>query len=145
MVSGFWPRRGRREWSIQSGDAQYNMPVAAGAVSDRVQAGFAGPDADGFLDVGDEDLAVADAPGLGGPADGVDGFLHEVVGDHDLDFDLGQKIHDVFGAAVQFGVTLLAAEPLGLGDGDALQSDFLKRFFYLVELERLDDGFDFFH
>jgi len=26
-----------------------------------------------------------------------------------------------------------------------LQSDFLKRFFHLVELEWLDDGFYFFH
>src|SRR4051794_5612361 len=66
--------------------------------SDGVQSGFSGPDADGLLDVGDEDLAVADAAGLGRAADGVDGLLDQVVGDHDLDFDLGQKVHDVFRA-----------------------------------------------
>ena len=65
--------------------------------------------------------------------------------DHDLDFDLGQEVHDVLRAAIEFGVTLLPAEALGFGDGDALQSDFLERFFHLVELEWLDDGFDFLH
>jgi hypothetical protein len=55
------------------------------------------------------------------------------------------KVHDVLGTAIEFGVTLLPPETLGFGDGDALQSDFLKRFFHLVELEWLDDGFDFFH
>src|SRR5947209_8963507 len=53
--------RGGRVWSIQSGDAQYNMRVAAGGGSqlgsDGVQPGFPGPDPDGLLDVGDENLA----------------------------------------------------------------------------------------
>ena len=72
-------------------------------------------------------------------------LLHQVIPDHNLDFDLGQKIDDVFGTAVELGMTLLSAEALGLGYGYALQSDFLKRFLDLVELERLDDGFYFFH
>jgi hypothetical protein len=42
-------------------------------------------------------------------------------------------------------VPLLPSETLGFGDGDALKSNFLKRLFHLVELERLDDGFDLFH
>jgi hypothetical protein len=42
-------------------------------------------------------------------------------------------------------MTFLASETLGFGNGDALQSDFLKRLFHLVELEWLDDGFYFFH
>jgi hypothetical protein len=48
-------------------------------------------------------------------------------------------------AAIEVGMAFLPPETLGLGDGDALQSDFLKRLFHLVELERLDDGFYFFH
>src|ERR1700710_1096856 len=113
--------------------------------SDGVQPGFPGSDTNGFLDIGDEDLAVADAAGLGRAPDRVDGFLDQVVPDHDLDFDLGQKVDDIFRAPVKFGVTLLPAKALGLGNGDALQPYFLKRLFHLVELERLDDGFDFFH
>src|SRR3569623_746771 len=114
-------------------------------LSDSVDAGFPGANADGLLDVGDENLAVADAPGLGCAADGVDGFVHEVVADHNLDFDLRQEVHDVFRAPVQFGVALLAAEALGLGYGDALKADFLKGFLHFIELERLDDRLDFFH
>ena len=64
---------------------------------------------------------------------------------HDLDFHFGQEIHDIFGAAIKFGMAFLAAEALGFGDGDALDADFLQGFFHFVELERFDDGFDFFH
>src|SRR6185437_12018579 len=64
---------------------------------------------------------------------------------HDFDFDLGQKVHDVLGAAIEFGVTFLAPEALGFRDGDALESNFLERFLHLVELEWLDDGLDLLH
>ena len=87
--------------------------------SDGVQAGLPGPDANGFLDVGHEDLAVADAPGLGRAPDRVDRLFHQIVPDHDLDFDLGQEVQDVLRAAVEFGMTLLPPETLGFGDGDA--------------------------
>src|SRR5262249_49449417 len=97
--------------------------------SDSVQPGFAGPDADRFLDVGDEDLAVADAPGLRGAPDRIDRALDQVVADHDLDLHLGQEVDDVFGTAVKFGMTLLAPKALRFGDRDALEADFLKRLF----------------
>src|SRR5438445_1824679 len=87
---------------------------------DSVQPGFSGSDPDRFLDVGDEDFAVADAASLGGAADGVDGFLDQLVRNHDLDFDLGEEVHDVFRTAIKFSVTLLPAETLGFGHGDAL-------------------------
>src|ERR1700680_3011772 len=115
------------------------------AHSDGIWPGFPGSDADGFLDIGHENLAVADAAGLGGAPDRVDGFLDQILPDHNLDFDLGQEVDDVLRTAIEFGVALLPPETLGFGDGNALQSNLLKRFFHLVELERLDDGFDFFH
>src|ERR1700738_2561802 len=118
----------------------------AGALdSDGCEPGFPSSDPNGFLDVGNKDLAVADTPGLGRTPDRVDRPLDQVIPDHDLDFDLGQKVHDVFSAAIEFGVPLLPSETFGFGDGDALQSDLLKCLFHLVELEWLDDGFDFFH
>src|SRR5229473_8652624 len=107
--------------------------------SDGVQSGFPGSDPNGFFDVGDEDLAVADPPGLGGATDRLDGFLDHVVAEHNLDLHLGEEIHHVLGAAIKLGVSLLAAESLGLGHGDALQPDLLQRFLHLVELEGLDD------
>jgi hypothetical protein len=42
-------------------------------------------------------------------------------------------------------MALLAAEALGLGHGDAGHAHFVQRLLHLVQLERLDDGFDLFH
>jgi hypothetical protein len=95
--------------------------------------------------VGDKDLAIADAAGLGCVADGLDDGLRVLVGQNDLDLHLGQKVDNVFGATIEFRVPLLASKTFRLGDGDALQANFLKGFLHLIELERLDDRFDLFH
>ncbi len=42
-------------------------------------------------------------------------------------------------------MAFLAAEALGLGDGDARHADVVKRFLDLVELERLHDRLDLLH
>jgi len=65
--------------------------------------------------------------------------------DNDLDFDLGEEIDHVFGAAIDFGVALLPAEPPDLADRHAGDADLAQRAFDFVELERLDDRLDFFH
>ena len=93
-------------------------PTAAGSA--RAQRGAAvqmasspdspRPDPDGFFDVRDEDLPVADPPGLGIAPDRLDRFFNHVVTKHNLDFHLGEKIDDIFGAAVEFGVSLLRAQ-----------------------------------
>src|SRR4051812_30742743 len=112
---------------------------------ESVVAGFAGPYTDGLFDRIDENLAVADATGLRRTADRLDRLLGEVIRANYLDFHLGQKVDDIFGAAIEFRVALLTAKALGFGDGDALQANFLQRFFDFVELERLYDSLDLFH
>src|SRR4029079_16012420 len=97
---------------------------------------------DGFFDIRDEDFSVTDAPSLGGSADRLDCFFQPLLTQHNLDFHLGEKIYDVFGAAIELGVSFLAAEALGLGHRDALQADLLQGLFHLVEFERLDNGLD---
>ena len=67
------------------------------------------------------------------------------AGDRDLDLELGQEAHGVFGAAVDFRVALLAAVALDLGDGQALDADRRQCVAHLVQLERLDDGHNDFH
>jgi hypothetical protein len=62
-----------------------------------------------------------------------------------FELDLGQEIHGVFAAAVDFGVPLLAAEALHFGDGHAGDADLVEGVFDFGELERFDDGFDLFH
>src|SRR3954452_4891454 len=71
-------------------------------------------------------------------------FDHRIL-HYDLNFHLRQKIDDIFRPSVQFGMTLLPAEPLGLGHGNALDPDLVKRLLHLVELEGLDDGLNLFH
>src|SRR3546814_16737826 len=120
------------------------MP-GAGKPLERVGAEFSCTDTNGLLDRIDENLAVADAAGLRSVANGFDGLVCQFVGAHDLDLHLGQEVHDIFGAAIEFGMALLAPEALGLGHRDALQPDLLKCLFDFVQLERLYDSLDLFH
>src|SRR5690554_3255426 len=116
-----------------------------GRALERVVAEFSGADTDGLLDRINEDLAVADAPGLGGAADRFNGLFGEFIGAHDLDFHLGKEIHDIFSATIELGMTLLTAKALGFGHRDALEANFLQRLFDFVELERLYDSLDLLH
>src|SRR5712692_10432002 len=110
-----------------------------------VQTGFPRSNPDCLFDIQDENFPVTDAPGLGGTADRLDGFFDHLVTEHNLDLHLGEKIHDVLGAAIEFGMALMATEALGFGHRDALQADLLQRLLHLIEFEWLDDRFDFFH
>ena len=66
-------------------------------------------------------------------------------GSDGFDFDLRQEIHGVFAAAIDFGVAFLPAKAFDFADGHALDAEFVQGVFDFVQLERLDDGFDFFH
>src|SRR5262245_5400758 len=117
----------------------------ATSVSYGIESGFPRSDPDRFLDVGDENLAVADPPGLSGAPDRLDGFFDHVVAEYNLDLYLRKKINDVFGATVEFRMSLLPTKALGFGDGDALQSNLLQRLLHFIKLEGFDDRFDLFH
>jgi hypothetical protein len=67
-----------------------------------------------------------------------------VLDDH-LDFDLGKEIHQVLGTLVKLGVAPLTTESFHLHRGQTVNSHVAERFLHVVELERLDDGFDLFH
>src|SRR5882724_10686672 len=60
-----------------------------------------------MVEADNEDLAVADLSGLGSRGDGVDGLVDLIRGDSDLDLDLGQEAHGIFGAAIDFRMALL--------------------------------------
>src|SRR5262245_62039837 len=108
-------------------------------------AALASTNSDRVIDARHEDLAVADAPGMGRAADRLDRLLHHLVLEDELDLHLGQEIDDVFGAAIELGVALLPTEALGLQNGNALETDMIERVLHLVELEGLDDRFDLLH
>src|SRR4051812_21438910 len=94
-------------------------------VSDGVGARLPGADADGFLDIENENLAVADAARARSLLDGFDRSFNQILGNDDLDLHFGQEINDILGAAIKFGMALLPPEALGFGDGNALDPHFL--------------------
>ena len=114
-------------------------------VLERVAVGFAGADAQRMVDRRDEDLAVADLPGTRVRGDDLDRLVGDVGGDRDFDAQLGQEVHDVFGAAIDFGMSLLAAVALDLGHRHAVDADGRQCLAHLVKLERFDDRDDEFH
>jgi len=122
------------------------MKRAKGEIlSDGVFAFFLRPDADGILNRADENFAIADFPGASGLDDGFNGIIYKIVHDDDFDFDFGKKIHRVFAAAVNLRMPLLATETFYFADRHALDAEAGQSFLDLFQLERLDDGLDFFH
>src|SRR5687767_2143535 len=110
--------------------------------SDGAFARLAGADADDFLDVGHEDLAVADLARLGRYADVAHERLHTVVVDHDLHLHLRLELDRVLRASVGLGVSALTAEPPHLGDRHAGDPELPQSLFDDVELERPDHSLD---
>src|SRR4026208_1253113 len=108
-------------------------------VSDSVIPRLAGTNAHGFFHIRHEDFSVPDPARLGGGDNSLDCLFYHAVTEHDLKFDFGQEVDDVLRAAIEFGMALLPAEALRLGDGDALEANFLQGLLHLVELEGFDD------
>src|SRR3954470_23160678 len=119
--------------------------ATARSVSDRGFAALARTDADRFFDRQHENLAVTDAAGHRRLLDRLDHLPDLTVRDHDLDLHLRHEVDHVRRAAVDLFLTAGAAEAFDLADGHALNSELAEIVFYVVQLERLDDGFDFFH
>jgi hypothetical protein len=114
-------------------------------VLDRIIIGFAGADAQRACDVANEDFTIANAARLRSCCNGFDHALCLFVGYDDFEFNLGQEIDYIFGAAVKLCVTLLAAKAARFCYGDARDADFVERLFHFVEFEGFDDRFDLFH
>ena len=119
--------------------------MKVGAISKGRVIGFAGADAHRMVEVDDEDLAVTDLAGLCGTGDGFDGLVDLRRGDSDLDLDLGQETHCVFGAAIDLRMTLLAAISLYFRHREAMNADGGQGIADFFQLEWLDDGHNNFH
>src|SRR6185312_14023790 len=113
--------------------------------SERVVVGFPGADAERASHLRHENLAVADLAGLGAIRDRIDHLILAVVGNHDFDFHFRQEVHRVFGAAIEFGVPLLAAVAFDFGDREALHAERGQRVADILKLEGFDDGDYEFH
>ena len=111
----------------------------------RVGVFFASADAHGALHLRDENLAVANVAGARDLGDGGDAGVGDCVRHDEFDLHLGQEGHDIFGAAINLGMTLLASEALDLGGGHAEHADLVQRLAHFVELEGFYDGADQLH
>lgn len=106
---------------------------------------FTRTDTDNLFHIRDENLSVTDAACLSGIANRFDHCIRILIGKHDFDLHLWQKVDDIFRATIKFRMAFLTTKALGFRNRYSLESDFLKGFLHFVELERLNDRFDLFH
>src|SRR5438876_851809 len=98
------------------------------------------PDPQSVIDRRHKSLAVADLAGARARGDDVHSLVGKIRRDSDFDSELRQKIHDIFGTAIDFSVALLAAVALDLGDGHAGDPDRGECLAHLVKFEWFDNG-----
>ena len=84
-----------------------------------------GADADGGFNGHDENFPIANLSSVRAFGDDFDSGFDLRVRQNDLQLDLGQEVHGVFAAAINFRVTFLATKPLYFRDGHAGDADFV--------------------
>src|SRR5580704_16216521 len=91
-----------------SNQGAYSRNFTAPLGTDRVLAPFSRPNANGFLDVEDEDLPVVEHAG------------YHVIRNDNLDSNFGHEVDDVCRAAKDFFATPGSSEPFDFGHGHRL-------------------------
>jgi hypothetical protein len=104
------------------------MPHALEGIS----AGFPGPYPQGLLYRYHKNLAISYFAGVGRFTDGFDDLIGAVSIDHDFDFDFRNKIHCIFGSAVDFLMAFLAPVSFDLGNRHSLDANFVQGFFDVI-------------
>src|SRR4029453_4651829 len=132
-----------RYWACMEGRRR-KIPVPWSVLQGGL-SGFSGADADRGAQITHENLAVADAAGLGGPGNRFEHTRHLSVLHGHFDFYLRDELDRILLPAVRFLVTFLTPESLDLGHRHALHADFQQRVLHFIEFERLDDRFDQLH
>ena len=138
------PERGEGETFRGRPDGEENGKMLNSCSLQGGGAAFTGTDADGVQHVVDEDLAIADLAGAG-HGDCLQHLFQRFVMDHDLDLDLGQAVHGVGGAAIDFRMPVLAAEAAHFAVVHAVDADSGQLLLHFFELGRTDDDFELFH
>lgn len=93
----------------------------------------------------DKNLAIANSACFCSRLNGFQGFFDFFIGQNQLDFDFGQKIDNVFRAAIKFGVSFLPAKAFDFADSETLNARSIEAFLDFFQLKRLNDGLNFFH
>ena len=129
---------GKRGCPSSPTDTRRGIPL------NRARAAFAGADTNDIRNGGNEDFSVTDLAALGRFTNGLDSGFYLSVVDNNVDLHFRYQINDVFGAAIEFSMAFLAAEPFDFQDRETLHADLIEGLLYVIELERPNDGLDLF-
>src|SRR6185295_15908031 len=116
------PPSKRRSQKFQSQEILFSWVKTVKVTLNRLFSFFLCPNSDSLFDFGNEYLTVADLSGFRRLHDRRDSIIQLCIADHHFEFDLRQKIHGVFTPAIDFSVSLLAAEPFDLADSHSFDS-----------------------
>ena len=108
-------------------------------------ASLASADSPYLIEIGHEDLAVADLSGFCAFDDRLDRAFNEFIAHSDFNLRFWQKIDDVFGAAIQFSMPALPAETFDLADRHTLNSYLAQSVTDIIEAKRFNYGGDKLH
>jgi len=102
-------------------------------------------DSDGVVDLGEENLPIADFSSARGGDDCLHGFFDQVIGKHQLQLDFGNQVDGVFPAAIELGMPFLPTVAAGFEHRHAFDADLVEGILYSVELRCLDHRFQLGH
>src|SRR6185437_863167 len=101
-------------------------------------------DANGLGDIVNENLAVSNLSRASGARQHFNDLLGAAGWNHHLHLEFGEQVDVVFLAAIDLRMSLLTPMAAHLADGHAVNAEPLEALLYLVQLEGLNDSFDFF-
>ena len=98
-----------------------------------------------LLKTRDENFPVTNLPRLRCTNHGINHCGQVIVGTHDFDFYLGNKIDGVLSSSIHFSVAFLATKTSHFRNRHPIDSLRRKRIFDVFEFEMPDDRFNFLH
>src|SRR5882724_11604805 len=101
---------------------------------ERAVAAFLVAYPDGIVDSREENFPVSDLPGARRSSNRPHNLFHHLVGQHDLEFYLGNQVHRVFASPVELGVSFLPAMAPGFKHGHAFYANFMQGVFHHIQL-----------
>ena len=112
---------------------------------DGLFAALSGTDANDLLHGGHKDLAIPNAASLGCSHNRFNDHVFQVVRDDYFYLGFGEKVNDIFGTPIEFGMAALPTEATHFTDGHPLDARGVELFLDLVQLKGFDDRFDLLH
>src|ERR1700681_3290856 len=132
---GLYSRHGSAEIWPKARDAKLNGGSTALLI----------PDTNRIIDLGEENLTIANLAGGGRLDHCLNRPLNEIVGENHLDFDFRYQVDAVLSDAIVLCMTLLASMATHLRNRHTFSTPFRQRLFNCVELIGLNDCFKFCH